>query len=204
MTTIIIERTKSFLNLLFLIIVALVLIFNFQSLSRAVQNLLEQVAAVNAIEFFGFKVSFSGRSVEQDLKSALADYKPSDFEKLGFKTAEAYKDHLVELIQGLGPKEFDRLMYIDGLKDLCEFERPTLNMIRAVAADQRLEYKGLSTIKDSPATLASVRERMQEKSARGEKMTIGNPRSCYEMQLTDTGYNVKTVFVRTMSRGFSS
>ena len=199
MTTIIIERTKSFLNLLFIIIVALVLILNFQSLSGAVRNLLEQAASINAIEVFGLKLSFSGRGVERDLKSALAGYEPSDFEKLGFKTAEAYKDHLVDLIQRLGPEEFGRLMYIGDLKGLCEFERPTPGMRGDVALDYRLQDKGLTTIKDSPATLASVRERMQETSARGEKGTIGNPRSCYDMQLTATGYNVKAVLVKTMS-----
>ena len=114
----------------------------------------------------------------------------------------AEKRHVLALIQGLDGKEFVRLMYVGQLKNLCEFENPTTEMRNDVALDYELRDKGLTKIEVSPATLESVRAELAKMVAQGKSLDNGYPRTCYDMTLTDDGYNVKTVLVKSLSATF--
>jgi hypothetical protein len=114
----------------------------------------------------------------------------------------AEKRRVLALIQGLDGKEFIRLMYVGQLKNLCEFENPSTEMRNDVALDYGLRDKGLTKIEVNPATLESVRAELDQMKAQGKSPENGYPRTCYDMTLTDDGYNVKTVLVKSLSATF--
>jgi hypothetical protein len=65
-----------------------------------------------------------------------------------------------------------------------------------------LRDKGLTKIEVNPATLEAVRAKLDQMKTQGKSMENGYPRTCYDMTLTDDGYNVKTVLVKTLSATF--
>ena len=71
-----------------------------------------------------------------------------------------------------------------------------------VALDYTLRDKGLTKIEISPATLESVRAEVAKTVAQEKGLDIGYPRACYDMTLTDDGYNVKTALVKHLSEAF--
>ena len=71
-----------------------------------------------------------------------------------------------------------------------------------VALDYGLRDKGLTKIEVSPGTLDAVRAELEKMVAQGKSLDNGYPRTCYDMTLTDDGYNVKTVLVKTLSATF--
>jgi hypothetical protein len=93
-------------------------------------------------------------------------------------------------------------MYIGQLKNLCEFENPSTEMRNDVALDYGLRDKGLTKIEVNPATLESVRAELDQMKAQGKSLENGYSHTCYDMTLTDDGYNVKTVLVKTLSATF--
>ena len=87
-------------------------------------------------------------------------------------------------------------------KTFCEFAKPSTEMRNDVALDYELRDKGLTNIAVNPATLESVRAELAKMVAQGKSLDNGYPRSCYDMTLTDDGYNVKTVLVKSLSAMF--
>ena len=114
----------------------------------------------------------------------------------------AEKRRVLALIHGLDGKEFVRLMYVGQLKNLCEFENPSTEMRNDVALDYELRDKGLTNIAVNPVTLESVRAELAKTVAQGKSLDNGYPRTCYDMTLSDDGYNVKTVLVKSLSATF--
>jgi hypothetical protein len=47
-----------------------------------------------------------------------------------------------------------------------------------------------------------VRAELAKMVAQGKSLDNGYPRTCYDMTLTDDGYNVKTVLVKSLSAMF--
>jgi hypothetical protein len=184
------EILRSAIYILLLSLVAFVILWNFESLDRAVQNLFVQASSINTIEVLGLKLSFNARSVELDLESDLENYEkynPNYFIDHGFSTRTDYESHILALTQGLSQKEVDRLVNIAELKDLCTFERPTPEMRVFAAADARLKDKGLIEIIASPQAQQRVHDEFTALAAKGELPAIGYPRTCYDLKRTDDG-----------------
>jgi len=200
------EIARSAIYIVLLSVVAIVVLWNFRAFDRAVQNLFVQASSINTIEVLGLKLSFNARTVELDLQSALESYErynPSYFTDNGFATRADYESHILALTQGLSQKEVDRLVNVGELKNLCRFEHPDTEMRIFAAADARLMDKGLTKITDDPETFRRVRDEFAALEAKGELPAIGYPVSCYEMQRTNDGYNVRTVLIKGMSRRFA-
>jgi hypothetical protein len=206
MITKLLEIARSAIYFLLLSAVAIVVLWNFRALDRAVQNLFVQASSINTIEVLGLKLSFNARTVELDLQSALENYErynPSWFIDNGFATRADYESHILALTQGLSQKEVDRLVNVGELENLCSFEHPDTEMRVFAATDARLMDKGLTKIMDSAETFRRVRDQFAALAAKGELPAIGYPISCYEMKRTTDGYNVRTVLIKGMSRRFS-
>jgi hypothetical protein len=188
-----IDYIKAALQIAFTLIVFTIIVLNFSPLNHAFDNILEQAASISAVEFLGVKLTFS-----KEIENLNLDYDEAAYKKLGFKP-EAYKTHLQELIHALGQEEILRLMYVGQLRNLCEFDNPTPEMRKQVAADYSLRSAGLISIINDPSTLEQVR---RDFAAKSKLPDIGNPHACYNMDLTATGDNVKTVLVRTLNTHF--
>jgi hypothetical protein len=183
------QLTKSLIFILILALLATGIFWNIRALDRAVRNLLEQAAAINAIELFGVKLSFNTATVYEFLN--FDHLKPVD------------KDRVHGKLFGLTPEEFIRMMNIGELKDLCVFETPNAGMKQTLSIDRTLHNKGLAEISDNPETFERVRGKFTELAAQAKLPPIGYPLSCYNLKLTEDGYNAKTVLTKALSRKFS-
>jgi hypothetical protein len=169
---------------------------NFRGFHLALQKFLERAASASSITVLG---------VEADMDAADSALSAADAKRTLFHVAnltEAEKRRVLALIHGLDGKEFVRLMYVGQLKNLCEFENPSTETRDDVALDYELRDKGLTKIETSPATLESVRAELAKIVAQGKSLDNGYPRTCYDITLTDDGYNVKTVLVKSLSGTF--
>ncbi|MFZ0496425.1 MAG: hypothetical protein WBE80_02905 [Methylocella sp.] len=190
------DYLKSALQIAFSLVVLAIILMNFRGLHLALQKFLERAASVSAIKVLGVEIDMDAA----DRALSAADAKRALFHVENLTDTE--KSRVLALIQGLDGKEFVRLMYVGQLKNLCEFENPSTEMRNEVALDYELRDKGLTKIAVSPATLVSVRAELAKMLAQGKSLENGYPRSCYDMTLTDDGYNVKTVLVKSLSETF--
>ena len=183
------DYIKAALQIAFSLVVLAIVLLNFQALYLAARKFLERAASVSSIKLLGVEVDLDQAGVDRAL--FRADY-----------LTGADKSRVLALVHGLSAKEFVRLMYVGQLKNLCEFENPSTEMRNDVALDYRLRDKGLTKIEVNPATLESVRAELAKIVAQGKSLDNGYPLKCYDMTLTDDGYNVKTVLVDNLSEAF--
>jgi hypothetical protein len=190
------DYIKAALQIAFGLVVLAIILLNFRGLHLAVQKFLERAAQVSAVKVLGVEIDMDAA----DRALSAADAKRAVFHVQNLTDAE--KRRVLALIHGLDGKEFVRLMYVGQLKNLCEFENPSTEMRDDAALDYELRDKGLTKIEVSPATLESVRAELAKTVAQGKSLDNGYPRTCYDMTLTDDGYNVKTVLVKSLSATF--
>ncbi len=186
------EYIKAALQIAFGVIVLAIILLNFHGLNLASQKFLE-TASVSKIQLPGVEIDMDAAGVEQALSSVGANY-----------LTVADKSRIQAQIHGLDAKEFVRLMYVGQLKDLCEFETPSTEMRNDVALDYGLRDKGLTKIESNLKLLDSVRAALAKKVADGKTLDNGYPRTCYDMTLTDDGYNVKTALIHNLSLAFNA
>ncbi len=185
----VLDYIKAALQIAFSLVVLAIILLNFHGLYLAAQKFLERAASVSSIKLLGVEVDLGATGVDRALFHA--DY-----------LTGADKSRVLAKIQGLDSKEFVRLMYVGQLKNLCEFENPSTEMRNDAALDYGLRDKSLTKIEISPATLESVRAELAKLVAQGKSLDNGYPSKCYDMTLTDDGYNVKTVLVDNLSLAF--
>jgi hypothetical protein len=190
------EYIKAALQIAFGLVVLAIILLNFRGLHLAAQKFLERAASVSTIKVLGVEIDMEAT----DRALAAADAKRALYHLENLTETE--KRRVLEMIHGLDGKEFSRLMYVGQLKNLCEFETPSTEMRNDVALDYVLRDKGLTKIEVSPTTAESVRAALAKMAAQGKSLDNGYPRSCYDMTLTDDGYNVKTVLVKNFSETF--
>jgi hypothetical protein len=190
------DYIKAALQIAFGLVVLAIILLNFRGLHLAVQKFLERAAQVSAVKVLGVEIDMDAA----DRALSAADAKRAVFHVQNLTDAE--KRRVLALIHGLDGKEFVRLMYVGQLKNLCEFENPSTEMRDDAALDYELRDKGLTKIEVSPATLESVRAELAKTVAQGKSLDNGYPRTCYDMTLTDDGYNVKTVLVKSLGATF--
>ncbi len=185
------EYIKSIIQIAFGLIVLAIILLNFQGLYRASQKFLEKAVTLRSLKLFGVEIDLDAAGVDRAL--FRADY-----------LTGADRSRILALIEGLGSKEFVRIMYVGQLKNLCEFENPSAEMRNFSALDYRLQDMGLTKIEVNPATLELVRAELAKLVAQGKRLDNGYPLKCYDMTFTDDGYNVKTVLVDNLSAAFGS
>ncbi|PNE12675.1 MAG: hypothetical protein CR217_02215 [Beijerinckiaceae bacterium] len=190
------DYIKAALQIAFGLVVLAIILLNFRGLHLAVQKFLERAAQVSAVKVLGVEIDMGAA----DRALSAADAKRAVFHVQNLTDAE--KRRVLALIHGLDGKEFVRLMYVGQLKNLCEFENPSTEMRDDAALDYELRDRGLTKIEVSPATLESVRAELAKTVAQGKSLDNGYPRTCYDMTLTDDGYNVKTVLVKSLGATF--
>jgi hypothetical protein len=190
------DYIKAALQIAFSLIVLAIIVLNFRGFHLALQKFLERAASVSSIKVLGVEVDMDAA----DRALSAANAKRAIFHVANLTDAE--KRRVLAMIHGLDGKEFVRLMYVGQLKNLCEFENPSTEMRDDVALDYEMRDKGFVGIETSPAMLESVRAELAQTVAQGKSLDNGYPRTCYDMTLTDDGYNVKTVLVKSLSGTF--
>ena len=122
--------------------------------------------------------------------------------KLKFAENKRPANYLSSVVQGLSSAELMRLMTVDATHPYCFFEGPT----QAMRDDERLinilRKKGLLSVKENLEALKSLRATLRNRRARGETIGIGEPRNCYQADLTEAGYNIKTVILKFLEQEF--
>lgn len=181
---------KAGLQVCYGVVFLVLILWVFPDIRNASRILLDRAASASSLEVAGLKVAFTEGIVAQGLE---LENVPTNEQKI-----------VLDAIHGLDAREFVRLMAVGQLAGLCEFDHPTPQMRDDVALDYDLQAKGLAKIEQSHAALESVLAWHAKQTARGERIAIGAPRSCYEMQLTDVGSRVKTVIVKSLAPAFNT
>ncbi len=184
----VLDYIKAALQIAFSLVVLAIILLNFQGLYLATRRFLDRAASVSSIKVLGVEVDLGATAVDQAL--SLQNVAPDK------------KSRVLPMIQRLDSKEFIRLMYVGQLKNLCEFENPSTEMRNDVALHYGLRDMGLVKIENNAVTRDSVRAELAKLVAQGKTLDNGYPRSCYDMTLTDDGYNVKTALVDNFSTAF--
>ena len=194
----VLDYIKAALQIAFSLVLLAIILLNFHGLHFALQKFLERAASVSSIKVLGVEVDMDAAGVDRALSRADVNRALFGMDPL----TRAEKSRVLALIHGLDGKEFIRFMYVGQLQNLCEFETPSTEMRDDVALDYELRDKGLTKIEVNPATLESVRADVAKLAAQGKILDNGYPRTCYDMTLTDDGYNVKTALVKHLSEAF--
>lgn len=184
------DTFKELMQLGIYLVLAGALILNLPALSVAFTSLVNRVSNVSSLKVAGVELGFDESSVAAKL--AATD--------LG----TGAKTHVFELIRKLDPEQFERLVYVSDLANLCEYENPTPEMRQQVASDYLLRANGLTTITKSTELRDRIAREIARRTAQGHPSDIGNPLSCYYMTLTDTGRDVTTALIKTFAEAFGS
>jgi hypothetical protein len=163
---------------------------HFRELDNICESLLLEAQSINLehVKFSAFGAEVEGSFSKQQIASQL-EMEGVDDPKTQEKVHEA--------VLGLKPDEADRLMYVGNLQGTCEFARPSPKTKRYIEIDHQLKKKGLVAVKPDQLTYELEKKH-------GEYLDQGFPISCYQMKLTDQGFNVKTALVKTLGRMFES
>jgi hypothetical protein len=187
------DYSRQFLYIVFGFIM-LGFVLKFPNFCHATQKLLDRADSLNSVEIASVKISFNTENVTAAFSELKAD-----------NVAPAERSHALELIHGLGQDEFVRLMYVGQLRDLCEYDAPAdTRMLHDVAADYKLAGKQLAKMVDNPEQLKRAMHEVNKQIAKSGHSDNGRPFHCYDMQLTEYGYNVKTALVGSFGEAFKS
>ena len=167
------------------------LLQNYEPARNALQELFELAPHIKQLTAGTLVVAFDESTVGSAVKVELDKDSPHAKDP-------TYIGRLTEIIQSLKPDHYKRLMYVDQLRNLCKYERQSVDVDYDFSLDQELEEKGLVALTDSPALLKEVNEKLGSQQDGMIESKLDYPRFCYKMSLTDQGYDAKTAFVKTM------
>ena len=169
----------------------------------AVANAAADLASrVKGVEFAGVKMAFQEVTIAETfrLSGALSPQKAND---------PVLARKIAAKIASLTSAQYARLMNVGHLKGLCAYPDGNKDLRHYAALDERLERDGLVVSKDDPLTQQAVRGYFQRAlaearhTARGDDSAAldnGVPERCYTMELTETGFDVKTALVQTFGQ----
>ena len=181
---------KSLMMISLFSLLFLIFCYHFRELNGVYESLLSDAQSINLDHFkvsaFGAEVDgfFSQQQIAAQLETEGVD-------------DPAIQDKVQEALRALKPDEVDRLMYVGTLANSCEFSRPSAKVKHYLEIDRQLNKIGLVENKPDPAAYKQVKKE-------GEDPENGLPISCYQMTLTEQGFNVKTALVKTLGAIFKS
>jgi hypothetical protein len=165
------------------ILVAL-LLWNLPTVNFALGNLLAMTARIQSLEASGVKVAFRDPK-KLDLLLTAAEV---DQSKIGRR---------IDALSKLTGAHIERLFTIDPTMVNCLYTKPDMRMSVYLTLDYQLQKWDFVRTKPAEKALAELLEK-----AGGKESDIGLPLSCYTMELTDTGYDAKTVLLGIIRAGF--
>jgi hypothetical protein len=168
----------------------MLLLQNYEPARDALQELFELAPHIKQLTAGTLVVAFDESTVGSAVKVELDKDSPHAKDP-------TYIGRLTEIIQSLKPDHYKRLMYVDQLRNLCQYERQSVDVDYDFSLDRELEERGLVTLRDSPTLLKEISEKLEFLGGM-DKPQLGHPRFCYTMSLTSEGYDAKTAFVKTM------
>ncbi|CAN2532821.1 hypothetical+protein [Methylocapsa aurea] len=181
---------KSLIATLGLVLAIGFAIVNAEAIGDGLSALADRFGGLRGAEIAGVKLDFGEATIEKRVPSDL-------FERLDTKD----KRRVSRDLNALEPRMALRLLQVGLLANLCEFEQATTSMIDDFSTDRHLQDRGLATLVDNPQTKAKV---LAIQAKAGKKPDIGEPRACYDIALTDHGWDVRTALVHVVSAGFGS
>jgi hypothetical protein len=183
----VLETIKATLQVAFGLVVLVLIIWTFPDIYKAIEKILT-TETVSKLKGPGFEVDLN----ETNVNDAL----------LQQSVATDSQSPVFPAIQKLDSKGVSRLMYVGQYydnrpPDLCEYKSANSKMDEYYAVDTKLRELSLAKMKESHEIFTRVREK-QAKA--GKNWEIGDPVWCYEMTLTELGYNVKTALVYNIGK----
>jgi hypothetical protein len=165
-------------------------IVNANAIGDGLAALADRFGGLRGAEIAGVKLDFGEATIEKRVP-------PDLFERLDTKD----KRRVSRDLNALEPRMALRLLQVGLLANLCEFDKPTTSMIDDFSTDHHLQDRGLASLVENPQIKAKV---IAQQAKAGKKSDIGEPRACYDITLTDHGWDVRTALVHVVSAGFGS
>jgi hypothetical protein len=163
-----------------------VFLIDFGPICEAAAKLAARADSVTTVKALGVELTINERSVVDSVSpfnGNLPDNVAAD---------------VVAAVSKLEPDEYARLMQVGQLSGLCEYEKPTAKMRGDVALDYRLDEKGLAKVVPSQDVLKNTVKFFETNVAAN-----GRPLSCYDLEPTELGLNVKTALVQSFKEAFA-
>ena len=160
------------------------LIWNLPTLNFAIGNLLAMTARIQSLEASGVKVAFRDAK-KLDLALSAANV---DRNKIGSR---------IDSLTKLAGAHIERLLTIDPTMVNCLYTKPDMQMSVYLTLDYQLQKWDFVRSKPAEKALSELLH-----STDGKESDIGRPLSCYTMELTDTGYDARTVLLGIIRAGF--
>lgn len=143
-------------------------------------------------EVGGVKLEFSEAAIDRAVR-------PDLFAHLN----GAAKRTVARDMAALDPRRVVRLLSVGLLEKTCDFPNPTSEMALDYASDVALRERALVTFEDDIVAKADVLDDIRKAKAEGRKWTIGLPRSCYKVILTNHGRDVRTAMTHVFGAMFA-
>ena len=180
---IITQKLATFLTTLRSIVLSVIFLalmaWNFGTINTAAKELLGMVSHVQQFEANGIKVVLRD---DASLKATLTN--------VAAHLSDSERRATIETVQKLTGDQAERLFTIEKGQTSCEYTSPTPKMRMFLYTDAALADLGLVEMKDDSSALE---HEMVQVPVEGP--TIGQPKSCYSLQLTPRGYDAKSAFV---------
>jgi len=177
-----------------------VVALNFDVMLSGVRGLFQQLPRLA-------KVSALGVSVEIDRAAIgkLVNAKDFTTENLRKYWTPEQSKNAAEGLGELDQKGVVRLMNVGLLRNVCRFEKPTADILSDNAIDKALEERKLVALDVRPELLERVRQDIKkQEAATGRPLEIGQPLLCYDIRLTNKGFDARTALVHSLAAGFES
>lgn len=159
------------------------------SLATALRGALAKIEQISKVEAMGISLIIDHASTEKTLE-ALLDAK---------NASTAFREDVRTAARSIGGGVFARLMQVDAPLKSCIYPQGAPDTLQFVLTDFQLVNQKLARMKSDPTTFADLRKSI----ARGEKSDNGDPVSCYELELTELGRDVKSLLVTRLTTLFA-
>jgi hypothetical protein len=196
-----IKSLQDILSLIKSVVIALVMVsailFVYVKANTISNVFFELVERMGSAEIAGVKVTFGEKGFV--LNPDIAKLSLDDRLKV------------VQSLKSLSPDEFNRLLHMTEYdkqhvsdEDInCDYDKATAQMRLFSAADQGLSEKHLVEQNHDPKLTTKKRAEVEDiRKKTGKPLDIGSPSDCYQMTLTNTGRDLKSLMVSELTRVF--
>ncbi|WP_036282270.1 hypothetical protein [Methylocystis sp. ATCC 49242] len=189
---------ESLLKAVFLGVLTAVVLLNFDVITSGFRGLAQKLPLLVEVNALGVGAKFSPAEINRKVK-----YSEITTSNLRAFYGPEQAANASEGLKSLDKKGLVRIMNVGLLKNICQFEKPNADILSDNATDKALEEKRLVRIIQNPAQTETVRSQIKRNEIATHKPSdIGYPVSCYDIELTNRGYDVRTAVVQAMGARF--
>jgi hypothetical protein len=152
------------------------------------------VSHMQEFDAFGVKLTLTPKAIGDNFVLALD---PDDKKA----TDETWKKRVAADVHGLNAELYDRLMAVGSLRETCESSSSDAAARHYAYLDKSLARLGLVEMADAPGVKENVLTKLgvSQQVENGLPQRSAYPERCYNLKLTEHGFDAKTALVRSFA-----